>query len=50
MELKTVRYDTDEGVATITLNRPHRMNAWTGRMHIEYRYVLNEADLDESGT
>ena len=48
MELKTVRYDTDEGVATITLNRPHRMNAWTGRMHTEYRYVLNEADLDES--
>ena len=44
MELKTVRYEVDDRIATITLNRPHRMNAWTGRMHTEYRYVLNEAD------
>jgi len=48
LELKTVTYDIADGIATITLNRPHRMNAWTGRMHTEYRYVLNEADIDHS--
>lgn len=44
MELKTIEFKIEDRVATITLNRPHRMNAWTGRMHTEYRYVLNEAD------
>lgn len=48
MELKTVRYEISEQLATITLNRPHRMNAWTGRMHTEYRWVMNEADNDSS--
>lgn len=46
MELKAVKYETAEQIATITLNRPHRMNAWTGRMHTEYRWVLNEAEHD----
>lgn len=46
MELKTTRYGTAEGIATITLARPHRMNAWTGRMHTEYRYLLARAEAD----
>ncbi len=46
MELKTVKYEVSGGIATITLARPHRMNAWTGRMHTEYRHVLAEADAD----
>lgn len=46
MELKTVLYTIDNQIATITLNRPHRMNAWTGRMHTEYRYVLEQANED----
>ncbi len=46
MELKTVKYAIDERVATITLNRPHRLNAWTGRMHTEYRWVLAGAEKD----
>ncbi|MEK9870072.1 MAG: enoyl-CoA hydratase-related protein, partial [Gammaproteobacteria bacterium] len=46
MELKTILYEVAEGIATITLNRPHRMNAWTGRMHTEYRYILDQADRD----
>lgn len=46
MELKAVLYDVSERVATITLNRPHRMNAWTGRMHTEYRWSLAEAEGD----
>ncbi|MDO8290413.1 MAG: enoyl-CoA hydratase-related protein [Parvibaculum sp.] len=48
MELKTIRYEIADGIATITLSRPKRRNAWTGRMHTEYRWVLNEADHDKA--
>jgi enoyl-CoA hydratase/carnithine racemase len=46
MELKAIRYEVKDSIATLTLNRPHRMNAWTGRMHTEYRWVLAQADHD----
>jgi enoyl-CoA hydratase/carnithine racemase len=46
VELKVVRYEVADRVATITLNRPERLNAWTGRMHHEYRWALAEADAD----
>jgi enoyl-CoA hydratase/carnithine racemase len=46
MELKAVQYAVEEGLGVITLNRPHRMNAWTGRMHTEYRWVLLQAEQD----
>lgn len=45
-ELKVVRYEANDRVATVTLDRPHRMNAWTGRMHAEYRWCLAQADCD----
>ncbi len=49
MELKTVRYEVaPTGVATIWLDRPDRHNAWTGRMHTEYRWVLAELEGDAS--
>ncbi len=47
MELKATRYDVTDRIATITLARPKRRNAWTGRMHSEYRWCLNEADRDQ---
>lgn len=47
MELKATRYETADLVATITLARPHRMNAWTGRMHTEYRWCMAQAERDE---
>lgn len=46
MELKTIRYEVADRIATITLARPHRMNAWTGRMHTEYRWALAQAEED----
>lgn len=46
MELKNTDYEIDQRVATIWLDRPHRMNAWTGRLHTEYRYLLNRANED----
>jgi enoyl-CoA hydratase/carnithine racemase len=47
-DLKVVRYDIDGGVALVTLDRPERLNAWTGRMHTEYRWVLAEAERDDN--
>lgn len=46
MELKVVRYELEGRVATVTLDRPERLNAWTGRMHTEYRWCLAQAESD----
>lgn len=46
MELKATRYAVSQSIATITLDRPERLNAWTGRMHAEYRYSLAVANDD----
>lgn len=46
MELRATTYAVAERIATITLNRPARLNAWTGRMHTEYRWCLAEAEAD----
>ena len=49
MELKNTEYEVDsQGVAIIWLNRPHRMNAWTGRLHTEYRHLLDKANRDRA--
>ena len=48
MELKVVKYAVERHVATVTLSRPHRLNAWTGRMHAEYRWAIAQAEADES--
>ncbi|MCU1498920.1 MAG: Enoyl-CoA hydratase/carnithine racemase [Acidimicrobiales bacterium] len=45
-ELRTVRLERDGGVAVVTLSRPERMNAWTGRMHTEYRAVFAHLEAD----
>lgn len=47
MERKVVRYEVADRVATITLDRPQRLNAWTGRMHAEYRWSVAEAEADD---
>ncbi|MBW2274243.1 MAG: enoyl-CoA hydratase/isomerase family protein [Deltaproteobacteria bacterium] len=47
MDLRVTRYAVEEGIATLTLNRPERLNAWTGRMHTEYRWILEQAERDD---
>lgn len=46
MELKVIRYDVADRIATITLNRPERLNSWSGRMHAEYRHAVALAEAD----
>ena len=47
MEWKTVLYEAGDGIGLITLNRPERNNAWTGRMALEYRTAMQLAERDE---
>ncbi len=46
MELRATTYEVSGRVARLTLSRPHRRNAWTGRMHREYRWAMTEAETD----
>lgn len=46
LELKATRYTVADRIATVTLHRPDRMNAWTGRMHHEYRWCIARANAD----
>jgi enoyl-CoA hydratase/carnithine racemase len=43
-----ILYGAADGVATVTLNRPDRLNAWTGTMHHEVKLAMREASRDES--
>jgi enoyl-CoA hydratase/carnithine racemase len=42
----TVLYEVADGVATLTLNRPERLNAYTGEMGERYFELLDAADAD----
>ena len=46
MELKVTRFAVADGIATLTLHRPERLNSWTGRMHTEYRHLLLRVEDD----
>jgi enoyl-CoA hydratase/carnithine racemase len=48
MTPETVRYDVAEGVATITLNRPDRLNAVDARMIEELLAAVDRADADDA--
>ena len=48
MELKATKYTVEDRIATIWLHRPDRMNAWTGRLHTEYRWCLQQANDDSN--
>ena len=47
MAYREILYDVSEKIATITLNRPEKLNAWTGVMEQEVRAALIEATDDE---
>lgn len=38
--LRAVRWVVDGPVATVTLHRPHRANAWNGTMHAEFIEIM----------
>lgn len=48
MSYEQILYDVAEGIATVTLNRPDKLNAWTMRMNAEVRHALHRADRDDA--
>ncbi|MFM8626013.1 MAG: enoyl-CoA hydratase-related protein [Actinomycetota bacterium] len=48
MQLETVLYEIADGVATVTLNRPDAMNAWTAQLADDLQLAMGAADADES--
>lgn len=48
MNYETLRYEIDNRILTITLNRPERMNAFTGRMCDELIAAFDAADADDN--
>jgi enoyl-CoA hydratase/carnithine racemase len=48
MSFQEIRYEVAEGVLTITLNRPDRLNAFTGTMARELIEAFDRADADDS--
>src|SRR5205085_1719750 len=42
-----ILYDVADGVATVTLNRPDKLNAWTVQMEREVRTAMSQAEADD---
>lgn len=42
-----IRYETANGIATVTLNRPDKLNAWTQVMHAEVHQAMTRAGQDD---
>lgn len=47
MRYETIKYDVEDSILTITLNRPEKMNAFTGRMMQEIIDAFDRADADD---
>ena len=47
MAYKDILYDVTDAVATVTLNRPDRLNAWTATMEDEVRDAMAKAAGDD---
>jgi 2-(1,2-epoxy-1,2-dihydrophenyl)acetyl-CoA isomerase len=49
MPYETILFDVGEGVATITLNRPDKLNCFTAAMHAELRDALARVQTPRCG-
>jgi enoyl-CoA hydratase/carnithine racemase len=47
MQYETIQYDVEERILTITLQRPEKLNAFTGRMCRELISAFERADADD---
>ncbi len=46
MDFTDILYEVSDGIATITLNRPDKLNAWTGAMGSDLRTAMEAANAD----
>ena len=47
MAYETIRYEVEDGVATLTLNRPAKLNAFTATMMAEMIDAIDRVDADD---
>ena len=47
MSYETINYDIEDSILTITLNRPDRLNAFTGQMMDELISAFDAAGKDD---
>ena len=48
MTFETILYEVEDGILTITLNRPDRLNAFNNEMRDEVIAALDLADADDA--
>ena len=48
MTTEEILYTVSDGIATITLNRPDKLNAWTATMEREVRAAMESAEQDDA--
>ena len=48
MDFAEIIYEKQDRIATVTMNRPERMNAWTQHMGAEIKAAMTDADRDDS--
>src|SRR6476660_6754578 len=48
MDYQQILYEVSDKIATITLNRPDRMNAWTSTMEGDVRHAMETARDDDN--
>ena len=48
MDFSDIIYDKADRIATVTMNRPDKMNAWTAKMGAEMRQAMLDADRDDN--
>ena len=48
MQFETLDYQVEDGILTLTLNRPERMNAFNGPMRRELIAAFDAADADDA--